>query len=177
MVGRSMITEAGTQRVSLSRTGEEQKVASNGPQQRVAPSVRPKIASTDQILVLKGKTLTARLRIDRVAVLRASASRVFNGAALIVSAEEDPADSAETVLVAAGLAVIASVAAGLEDSAAVASAEEDFAAGAAGNNQALFSMDVFGPCTAASLTARRRGRRVAATGLLMLGWAVRGSMG
>ena len=77
-----------------------------------------KAALTGQILIRKGKIWIARLRIDHVAIFRASAPRIFNAAALI------------GLMAAAGLAeaidsavAVASAAAGLVGSAAAAGSE------------------------------------------------------
>ena len=78
-----------------------------------------KAALTGQILIRKGKIWIARLRIDHVAIFRASAPRIFNAAALI------------GLMAAAGLAeaidsavAVASAAAGLVGSAAAAAGSE-----------------------------------------------------
>jgi hypothetical protein len=80
---------------------------SNGRLRRAATIVPARATLSDRILILKGKTWTDRLKTDREATFPASASRIFNVAALVD-------------LVGADLAVIASVAAvdALADSAA-----------------------------------------------------------
>ena len=87
---------------------------------------RAKAVSTDQVLVLKHKIWTVRLRIGRVAIFQASVPRISNAAALIaLVAVGDLAAIASAV--AAGLAAVIasgavedSVAAALVDSVAAA---------------------------------------------------------
>src|SRR5437867_7340295 len=55
---------------------------------KAATIVQVKAALTDQILIRKGKIWIAKLRIDPVAIFRASGSKISNAAALIVLAAE-----------------------------------------------------------------------------------------
>ena len=129
--------EAGTLQVSLSLTGKEQKIASNGQAARAisrdrlqgvamielaveaAPTVQEEAVSIGPAGEVDSVIWTARLRTGRVATFLASVSKDFKGAALIVSVAA--VDSAVVIasVVAVDLAgsadsvvVIASVAAG-----------------------------------------------------------------
>jgi hypothetical protein len=84
-----------------------------------------KAALIGQILIRKGKIWIARLRIDHVAIFRASARRIFNAAALIgLVAVVDLAviASVEEDSVAAVIALAAVDLADLADSAAAVAA-------------------------------------------------------
>ena len=72
-----------------------------------------KVALNGRILIPKDKIWIARLRIDRVAIFRTSASRISNAAVSIVRVEEVLAViglGVEDLVVAIGLAVAAAVA-------------------------------------------------------------------
>jgi hypothetical protein len=78
-----------------------------------------KAALIGQILIRKGRIWIAKLRIDHVAIFRASAPRIFNAVALIVLA----AAGGDLAAVIVSVAAVASAAAGLAGSAAVAGSE------------------------------------------------------
>jgi hypothetical protein len=84
-----------------------------------APTVQAEAASIDPAVKADPVIWTARLKIGRVPIFRASVSRVFRAAALIVAAVE--ADS--VVIASAGAVVLA--AAALAGSAAVVAADSE----------------------------------------------------
>ena len=129
--------EAGTLQVSLSLTGKEQKIASNGQAARAisrdrlqrvamievaaveaAPSVQGEAVSIGLAVEVAPVIWTARLRTGRVATFLASVSKDFKGAALIVSVAAEDLAVIDLVAAVEDLVVIASVA--VVDSAAVA---------------------------------------------------------
>src|SRR4029077_19476899 len=145
--GRSTITEAGTQLISLSLTGKGQKITNNGQgarvissgrQQRVAPidpaaraasTVQEEAVSIGPAVEADPVIWTARLRTDHVAIFQASVFRDFRAAALIASAAAGVEASAVIAAVAVvDLAVIASVAAGDLGVVALAALEDSVAA-------------------------------------------------
>ena len=79
-----------------------------------------KAALIGQILIRKGRIWIARLRIDHVAIFRASAPRIFNAVALIVLA----AAGGDLAAVIVSVAAVASAAVDLADLADSAAAVE-----------------------------------------------------
>ena len=120
--------EAGTQEISRSLTGKEQRVASNGQRTRVinsgrrervvrieqpagaAPTVQGEAVSIGPAVEADPVIWTARLRTGRVVTFLANVSRAFRAGALIASeAVEDSVVIAAAAAVDLVVALIASV--------------------------------------------------------------------
>ena len=72
---------------------------------RIPPLIPVEAVPSDQISTLKGKIWIARLRIDRVAIFRASGSKAFKAEALIAAVAGDLAASAAVIVSAEAVAV------------------------------------------------------------------------
>jgi hypothetical protein len=120
----------------------EANLTNNDHPKRAATIAPLKAALSDQILIPKDRTWTARHRTDRAAIFRVSGSKISNAVALIglvagdlgvtVLAAEDSVVTAPSV---AALAV--AIASALEDSAAAAALADSAVAagsGAGGDN-------------------------------------------
>ena len=96
-----------------------------------------KVALTGQILIRKGRIWTARLRIDRVAIFRASAPRIFNAAALIGPVAAGDLAAAIASAAAGGLAEV--IASGVVEDSAAAALAASAAAGSGADGDKLRS--------------------------------------